>query len=83
MKLAGLTPLQTLRGVGVNAAGAILADPYLGRIATGATADLVFVDGDPLSNISHTLNVVAVVRNGRFYSVSGLFDRAKQAESVD
>jgi len=83
MKIAGLSPLQTLRGMGVNAAGAMLADPYLGRIATGAAADLVFVDGDPLTDVSDTLNVVAVVRNGRFYSVSGLFDRAKSAESVD
>jgi len=83
MKIAGLSPLQTLRGMGVNAAGAMSADPYLGRIATGAAADLVFIDGDPLADVSHALNVVAVVRNGRFYSVSGLFDRAKSADSVD
>jgi hypothetical protein len=83
MQLAGLTPEQTLRGMGVNAAGAILADPYLGRIATGAAADFVFLDGDPLGNIADVLNVVAVVRNGRFYSVSGLIDRAKSAESVE
>ncbi len=83
MAIAGLTPEQTLRGMGVNAAAAMLGDPYLGRIATGASADLVFVDGDPLSEISAVLNVVAVVRNGRFYSVSGLFDRAKIAESVE
>jgi len=83
MKTAGLSPLQTLRGIGVNAAGALLADPYLGRIATGAAADLVFVDGDPLSEINDVLNVVAVVRNGRFFSVSGLIDRAKSAESVE
>ncbi len=83
MKMAGLTPEQTIRGMGVNAAGAMLADPYLGRIATGAAADLVFVDGDPLADINHVLNVVAVVRNGRFYSVSGLIDRAKSAESVE
>jgi hypothetical protein len=83
MRQAGLTPEQTLRGIGVNAAAALLADPYLGRIATGAAADLVFVDGDPLVDINDVLNVVAVVRNGRFYSVSGLIDRAKSAESVD
>lgn len=83
MQIAGLTPEQTLRGMGVNAAGALLADPYLGRIATGATADLVFVDGDPLNDIKDVLNVVAVVRNGRFYSISGLIDRAKSAESVE
>jgi len=83
MQIAGLTPEQTLRGMGVNAAGAMLADPYLGRIATGAAADLVFVAGDPLDDIKHVLNVVAVVRNGRFYSVSGLIDRAQSADSVD
>lgn len=83
MQIAGLTPLQTLRGMGVNAAGALRADPYLGRIATGAAADLIFVDGDPLATLGHVLNVVAVVRNGRFYSVSGLIDRAKSAESVE
>ena len=83
MALAGLTPEQTLRAVGVNAAAAMLADPYIGRIAVGAAADLVFVDGDPLDDIRSVLNVVAVVRNGRFYSVSGLFDRAKRAESVE
>jgi hypothetical protein len=83
MQIAGLTPLQTLRGKGVNAAGALLADPYIGRIATGAAADLVFVDGDPLATAGDALNVVAVVRNGRFYSVSGLIDRAKSVESVE
>jgi len=83
MQLAGLTPLQTLRGMGVNAAGALLADPYLGRITTGAAADLLLVDGDPLANIRDALNVVAVVRNGRFHSVSGLIDRAKSAENVE
>jgi len=83
MQIAGLTAEQTLRGMGVNAAAAMLADPYLGRIATGAAADLVFVDGDPLADINDVLKVVATVRNGRFYSVSGLIDRAKSAESVE
>ena len=83
MAVAGLSPLQTLKSVGVNAAAAMLADPYLGRIAKGAAADLVLVDGDPLADITDALNVVAVVRNGRFFSVSGLFDRAKSAESVE
>lgn len=83
LRLAGLSPSQALRAIGVNAAAAMLADPYLGRIATGAAADLVFVDGDPINDIEAALNVVAVVRNGRFYSVSGLIDRARQAETVE
>jgi len=83
LRTAALTPEQTLRGMGVNAAAALMADPYLGRIDRGAAADLIFVAGDPLANIDDVLNVVAVVRNGRFYSVSGLIDRAKRAESVE
>jgi len=80
---AGLKPEQALKAAGVNAAASLQLDPLLGRIAIGASADLVFVDGDPLSRIEDTLNVVAVVRNGRFFSVRGLLDRVQPAESVD
>lgn len=79
----GLKPEQILRAAGVNAAAALGADPYLGRIAVGAVADLVFVDGDPLADINDALNVVAVVRNGRFYSVVGLLERATLGQSVE
>ena len=58
-------------------------DPRLGRIATGAVADLIFVDGDPLSAIDDAVKVVAVVRNGRFFSVAGLIDRAAAAKTVE
>ena len=58
-------------------------DPMLGRVATGAVADLVFVDGDPLTDINAALNVVAVVRNGRFFSVAGLIDRVVTPETVE
>ena len=80
---ARLKPEQALRAAGVNAAAALGVDPTLGRIATGAVADLVFVDGDPLSDIDEALNVVAVLRNGRFFSVAGLIDRVKAAEIVE
>jgi hypothetical protein len=80
---ARLQPEQALRAAGVNAAAALGVDPTLGRAATGAAADLVFVDGDPLDDISDALNVVAVVRNGRFFSVAGLIDRAQSAKTVE
>jgi hypothetical protein len=80
---ARLKPKQALRAAGVNAAAALSVDPTLGRVATGAVADLVFVDGDPLTNIETALNVVAVVRNGRFFSVAGLIDRAQAHETVE
>ena len=80
---AQLKPEQALRAAGVNAAAELGVDPTLGRVATGAVADLVFVDGDPLANINAALNVVAVVRNGRFFSVAGLIDRAAASETVE
>ncbi len=83
MVAAGLRPQQALRAAGVNAAAALRLDPWLGRIAVGAAADLVFVDGSPLAGIEDALKIVAVVRNGRFYSVSGLIDRVEKPESVE
>jgi hypothetical protein len=80
---AGLSAEQALRAAGVNAAAALGVDPKLGRVATGASADLLFIDGNPLDDISDTLQVVAVVRNGRFFSVAGLIDRAAAAKDVD
>lgn len=80
---AGLEPGQALRAAGVNAAAALGVDPFLGRVAPGAVADLVFVDGDPLADVSDALRIVAVVRNGRFFSTAGLIDRARVIESVE
>jgi hypothetical protein len=80
---AGLEPEQALKAAGVNAAASLQLDPLLGRIAIGASADLIFVDGDPLSRIEDALNVVAVVRNGRFFSVRGLLDRVQTVKSVE
>ncbi len=80
---ARLQPEQALRAAGVNAAAALGVDPTLGRIATGAVADLVLVDGDPLQDINDAINVVAVVRNGRFFSVAGLIDRVEASRTVE
>ena len=80
---AGLKPSQALHAGGVNAAAALGVDPRLGRIATGAAADLVFIDGDPLTAVDDMVRVVAVVRNGRFFSVAGLIDRAAAVRTVE
>jgi len=79
---AGLNAEQALKAAGVNAADALGMGRRLGRIATGAAADLLLIDGDPLANIGDAINIIAVVRNGRFFSVSGLVDRAAQARQA-
>ena len=83
LEAAGLRPEQALRTTGVNAAAALGVDPTLGRVATGAVADLVFIDGDPLADLGDAIKIVAIVRNGRFYSVAGLVERAEAAENVE
>jgi hypothetical protein len=80
---AGLTPEQALRAAGVNAASALGVGLQLGRIAVGSLADLVIVDGDPLTDVDDALNVVGVVRNGRFFSTIGLIDRIAETPSVE
>jgi len=80
---AGLSMEQALRAAGVNAAAALGVDPNLGRVATGAVADLILVDGNPLLDVADTVNIVAVVRNGRFFSVAGLIERAEAAKIVE
>ncbi len=80
---AGLRPDQVLRSAGVNVATALGMDYRIGRIANGAVADLVIVSGDPLADIADALKVVGVVRNGRFFSVSGLLDKAASARDVE
>lgn len=74
---AGLDEEFVLRTAGINAASALGLGLQLGRIAPGSSADLVLVDGDPLNDIDDALKVVAVIRNGRFFSAIGLIERAE------
>ncbi|HET6629109.1 MAG TPA: amidohydrolase family protein [Woeseiaceae bacterium] len=77
---AGLNGDQVLWAAGRNAARALGLENQVGRIAPGALADLVLVAGDPRARVADAVNVVAVVRNGRFYSVGGLLDRRATVE---
>jgi len=80
---AGLPARPTLQSAGLNAATVLGAGFRLGRIATGSAADVVIVAGDPLADIGAAAAVIGVVRNGRFYSASGLLDRAETAPNVE
>ena len=67
---AGLTPLAALQAATANPASVFGLDDR-GRIASGARADLVLVEGDPTSDITDTRNLVAIWRNGAAVSVEG------------
>jgi hypothetical protein len=80
---AGLSGEQALHAAGRNAAKALGLEFQLGTLTPGAAADLVLVRGDPLGRINDSLNVVAVVRNGRFFSMISLLERAGNTGNVE
>jgi len=80
---AGLRGGQVLLATGTRAATVLGLDNQIGRITPGAAADLVLVNGDPLANAADALSIVAVVRNGRFFSLVSLLERANSAASVE
>ncbi len=79
---AGLSSAEALQAAGTNAARLLGYRDRLGLIAPGAAADLVLVRGDPLARIEDALEIVAIVRNGRFYSLARLLEMAATAGDV-
>lgn len=72
--MAGLTPPQALQVATWNGAkySRLLADR--GSITAGKRADLVLVDGDPTRNISDVRKVALVLKEGKAYYPSEVYD---------
>jgi Tol biopolymer transport system component/imidazolonepropionase-like amidohydrolase len=69
---AGLTPAQVLRAATVKAARVAGVENDIGTLKPGMIADLVVVDGDPLTDIADADNVVLTIKNGRGYPIQTL-----------
>ena len=80
---AGMSGEQVLMAAGANAGDALGLDKQLGRIVPGALADLVLVAGDPTKQVADALDIVAVVRNGRFHSLVRLLEQGGAAAGVE
>lgn len=83
LEAAGLRGDEVLKAAGSHAAEALRLEGQIGEIAPGALADLVLVSGDPLARVADAMNIIAVVRNGRFYSLVSLLERADAAPDVE
>ncbi len=71
MQAAGLTPMEVLVAATRNGARAMRLDST-GTVTPGAIADLVVLDGDPLSDIANVRRTALVVRRGEIYTRSEL-----------
>ncbi len=69
---AGLRPAQILHAATWKSAIAARVEHDLGSIEVGKLADLVVIDGDPLTRIADADNVVMTVKGGRIYSLEDL-----------
>jgi imidazolonepropionase-like amidohydrolase len=64
-KQAGMTPMETLKGMTSEAAQLLRVDGVRGRVARGLAADLIAVPADPLADVEVLRRVDFVMKNGR------------------
>jgi len=65
---SGLSPGEALRAATLNPAVFLGTADSIGRVDSGYVADLVLLDGNPLSDIHNTRRIAGVIRAGRFLS---------------
>jgi Tol biopolymer transport system component len=66
----GLKPWQALETVTSTAAKAARVEKDLGTLEPGKLADLIIVEGDPLTNIKDVTRVECVMKNGAIHPVA-------------
>jgi imidazolonepropionase-like amidohydrolase len=62
------SPLDITKIMGLNAARSTLRQDQIGTLEPGKQADLVLIDGNPLTNVSDLLKVVTTIKGGRIVS---------------
>lgn len=76
---AGLTPYQALRTGTVNI-GKYLNLPDVGVVKQGAVADLVLIDGNPLTDVTNTKKISGVMLRGQWLSKTEIDAGLKKLE---
>ncbi|MBN9383469.1 MAG: amidohydrolase family protein [Chitinophagaceae bacterium] len=69
---AGLTPLEAIQTSTLIPARVMKMDKITGSITPGLQADLVIIEGDPLSRIRDIRNVQLVIKGGKIYDPKAL-----------
>ena len=75
----GMAPMDAIKSATVNAADLLGRSSTIGTIEPGKDADIIAVDGDPLSNIRELESVDFVMKHGRVHKLGG----QRQLSEVD
>jgi imidazolonepropionase-like amidohydrolase len=75
----GMSPADAIKAATVNAADLLGKSDTIGTIAPGKDADIVAVQGDPLTNVRLLENVNFVMKHGRVHKLGG----QRQLSEVD
>ncbi len=68
----GMTPMHAIVAATRNGAELLGLGEQLGTLEVGKLADIIVVDGDPLSDIAQIGNVTSVIKEGRIYKRDGI-----------
>jgi len=70
---AGFTPMEAIQAATIVPARVMGLDHEVGTLEEGKRADLIVIDGDPLTEIRNTRNVEFTIANGRMYTSADLW----------
>jgi imidazolonepropionase-like amidohydrolase len=79
---AGLTPMEALQAATRNAAEYAGQLATVGTIEKGKIADLVLLDGDPLSDIANTKRIDSVIVGGRLVDSRAITEMLSKVEAT-
>ncbi|MBS1486984.1 MAG: PD40 domain-containing protein [Bacteroidetes bacterium] len=69
---AGIPAIDVLRLATLGAAQSVGASRELGSVETGKLADLLILEADPLQDISNTMKIWRVIKNGEMFDPAAL-----------
>ncbi|MGB5138487.1 MAG: amidohydrolase family protein, partial [Candidatus Zixiibacteriota bacterium] len=83
LQQGGMTNHEALRCATWMGARSIGLDNELGSIQPGLLADIIVIDGDPLSDLRQSENIQYVMINGRLYDANTLEQLAPVRKTLD